>query len=379
MAAAISQDNRRRVSRGETERFTGNGRGYFSLSYSIDGVEASVSEWNEKVKSRMRGQLHAMEPVAFEQLIGNLLERMGFEDIEVTQRSKDGGIDVRGILTIGPMTRFPAAVQVKRWKRTVGATVVRDLRGAISIHERGILVTTSAFSSDAKREAEAEAKLPIGLIEGSELVDLLAQYELGFRKRSVVVLDLNEDLFSGQVEAVEPSSPSTDWFKLNTASAERRFTIYRTLGRVSAVEAVVAMLQIAREKRNFDEYVNDFQRRFSSITVRAMAERYARAIVSLGFADIVNGSLSLTGDGKEFLDGERMERNVILARQLRVRIYGVAELEQEIAQDSSLDGESLFVALKGRGLDLLTETRFRHIVEWCAGVGMIDKRSGRVR
>lgn len=54
-----------------------------------------------------------MQPGEFEQLISQLLVEMGFESVEVTKLSGDGGIDVRGTLVVGEVVRIKMAVQVK--------------------------------------------------------------------------------------------------------------------------------------------------------------------------------------------------------------------------------------------------------------------------
>jgi restriction system protein len=60
-----------------------------------------------------------MDPAAFEELVGELLAKIGFEDVTVTRASGDGGIDVRGTLVAGDVIQTKMAVQVKRWKSNV--------------------------------------------------------------------------------------------------------------------------------------------------------------------------------------------------------------------------------------------------------------------
>jgi restriction system protein len=99
-------------------------------------------------------QLGEIDPGTFEELIGELLERIGFEGVEVTRRSGDGGIDVRGVLTVGGVTRVKTAIQVKRWANNVPDRIVRELRGSIGPAEQGLIITTSRFTRAAVREAE---------------------------------------------------------------------------------------------------------------------------------------------------------------------------------------------------------------------------------
>ena len=74
--------------------------------------------------------------------------RLGFVDVEVTSYSRDGGVDVRGTLAVGGVTNVKTAIQVKRWAKNVAGKTVRELRGGLSPHERGLIITTAGFTRD---------------------------------------------------------------------------------------------------------------------------------------------------------------------------------------------------------------------------------------
>ena len=96
-----------------------------------------------------------MEPGEFEELISLLLAEMGFEVVEGTKLSGDGGIDVRGTLVVGNVVRIKMAVQVKKWKlkNNIQAPVVQQVRGSLGAHEQGLIITTSDFSKGSVKEA----------------------------------------------------------------------------------------------------------------------------------------------------------------------------------------------------------------------------------
>lgn len=48
------------------------------------------------------------------------------------------------------------AIQVKRWANNVRTPTVRALRGSLGAHERGMIVTTSAFSAGAREDGETQ-------------------------------------------------------------------------------------------------------------------------------------------------------------------------------------------------------------------------------
>ncbi|MFE6871035.1 restriction endonuclease [Kitasatospora sp. NPDC057692] len=115
-----------------------------------------------------------MDPIEFEGLIARLMESMGMR-VELTARSKDGGVDVRGIDT-DPFRGGNVIVQVKRYRDTVTPSAVRDLFGTLQ-HDRdatkAVLVTTSKFGPSSHQFVSGK---PITLINGSELVGLLKHH-----------------------------------------------------------------------------------------------------------------------------------------------------------------------------------------------------------
>jgi hypothetical protein len=136
----------------------------------------------------------------FEDLIGRLLAAIGFEEVEVTSRTKDGGIDVRGTLVVGDVIRTRLAVQVKRWKQNVQSPIIQQVRGSLGAHEQGLVITTSDFSKGAKEEAERADTTPVGLMNGEQLVALLVENEIGVRKTPLQLIQLGEHLGSQNAE-----------------------------------------------------------------------------------------------------------------------------------------------------------------------------------
>ncbi|MBL7520116.1 restriction endonuclease, partial [Frankia sp. CNm7] len=117
--------------------------------------------------------LLAMDPYDFEQLVADLLTKMGYTT-QRTGRSGDGGVDVE-VRSDDPLASGLIVISVKRLKRTVGAHYVRELAG--TVHDRGaikgILVTTSSFGPSSVQFA---AKNRLELVDGSRLRAWLAQY-----------------------------------------------------------------------------------------------------------------------------------------------------------------------------------------------------------
>lgn len=130
--------------------------------------------------------LLSLAPEAFERLCKRLLREAGFSSLTVTGKSGDGGIDGVGVYRMS-LVSFPVFFQAKRWRGSVGASQVRDFRGAMQGRgDKGLLITTGKFTAEAEREATRDGAPPVDLIDGSTLCDLLAEYGIGVRREQVV-------------------------------------------------------------------------------------------------------------------------------------------------------------------------------------------------
>ena len=138
-------------------------------------ASAAVSEPPDEADA-MQLNLMDLNPIDFKDLIAALFKAMGME-VMTTQRSGDGGVDVRA-MDPDPIRGGKLVIQVKRYRSTIPPAPVRDLYGTM-LHEgatKGILVTTAEFGPSAQ---EFAAGKPLTLIGGKQLIDLLAQYGIG--------------------------------------------------------------------------------------------------------------------------------------------------------------------------------------------------------
>jgi restriction system protein len=199
MYAQILTEAKRKQRRGEQQRFMMLGKGMISLAkWQAKGLAFQVEEANRKARKELLRAVKEMPPGDFEDQIGRLLAAIGFEEVEVTSRTKDGGIDVRGTLVVGDVIRTRLAVQVKRWKQNVQTPVVREVRGSLGVHEQGLIITTSDFGKGAREEAQRPDATPVGLMNGEQLVALLVENEIGARRTPLQLIQVGEKLDNGE-------------------------------------------------------------------------------------------------------------------------------------------------------------------------------------
>lgn len=157
--------------------------------------EVAVDEelaWTEKLLS----VLLTLKPDAFERLCQRVLRESGFTKVEVTGKSSDGGIDGNGVLRM-KLVSFQVLFQCKRWKDTVGASVVRDFRGAmVGRADKGLIMTTGRFTAEARKEATRDGAPAIDLVDGDDLCQLLKELKIGVNVKFVEEVEIDEQVLA---------------------------------------------------------------------------------------------------------------------------------------------------------------------------------------
>jgi len=153
-------------------------------------LEEIIEDQRNSGNENLLDILKSISWVGFEHLCKRLLREFEFDNLEVTQRSRDEGIDGYGELKINPIISTRVGFQCKRYKGTVSRASVGEFRNAVmSRVDKGIMITTGTFSEDAKREANRDGVIPIELIDGEKLVKLFEQVELGLKPKTVYEID----------------------------------------------------------------------------------------------------------------------------------------------------------------------------------------------
>jgi restriction system protein len=157
------------------------------------------SEEEEELELNWKDQLlevlKSLPPDAFERLAQRLLRESGFTKVEVTGRSGDGGIDGTGVLRVNLLS-FHVLFQCKRYNGTVGASTVRDFRGAmVGRTDKGLIITSGNFTPEAKREATRDGAPAIDLMDGDALCDLLKKLGIGVNVKQVEEVTVDTTAF----------------------------------------------------------------------------------------------------------------------------------------------------------------------------------------
>lgn len=209
---AVNNANRQAEATGERKRFhtyrEGEQRGWIRLELgsqyargsAAKSIEESIYEANRRLDEQLRQRFARMSWRTFESnFLRAVLEKLGFQDVVITQASRDGGYDATAAYRRG-LVDAQALVSAKHWSRPVSVEEVRMMRGIKGPQDTAIIVTTSTFTQDARNEAKpGQNQRVVYLIDGETLVRICKENQIGVRREQLPELFvLEEDEFSNE-------------------------------------------------------------------------------------------------------------------------------------------------------------------------------------
>ena len=151
----------------------------------LETLERVYSEINEQLAEDLLEEIMAHTPAFFENLVVDLMQKMGYGVGERTKLSGDDGID--GIIHEDQLGFDLIYIQAKRWDRntTVTKPVIQSFAGAMMGPPKvakGLFITTAKFSKGAQEFAEAQH---IILVDGRKLAQLMIENGVGVAEQNV--------------------------------------------------------------------------------------------------------------------------------------------------------------------------------------------------
>jgi len=165
-------------------------------------IRNANNQLDDELGQELLGRIIEAKPDFFERLIVQLLIAMGYggsatDAGRALGKSGDGGVD--GVIDQDALGLDRIYVQAKRYSdgNNVGPGAIRDFFGSLDRFKanKGLFVTTSAFSSSAKETAELLSKR-IVLIDGRQLAKLMIRHNVGCRVEEIIHLKkIDEEFF----------------------------------------------------------------------------------------------------------------------------------------------------------------------------------------
>ncbi len=168
-----------------------------------EALEWNYSSLRVQLASDLLEQAKNCSPSFFETLVVKLIVAMGYggslRDAGMAiGKSGDEGVD--GLIKLDRLGLDTVYLQAKRWnKGVVGSPELQKFVGSLEGHHatKGVFITTSKFSDDAKRYLDKISNKKVILIDGERLAELMIEYGIGaIVDSSYVVKRVDQDFFS---------------------------------------------------------------------------------------------------------------------------------------------------------------------------------------
>ena len=167
-------------------------------------VAAGYLKLRQQVEQELLTRVKTCPPEFFERLVVKLLTAIGYggslaDAGKALGKSGDGGID--GVIKEDKLGLDQIYIQAKRWDNaSVGRPEIQKFVGALhgKRAHRGIFITTSTFTKDAKDYVEG-LETKVVLIDGLQVAELMFEYGVGVSTESTyIVKRIDSDFFEDE-------------------------------------------------------------------------------------------------------------------------------------------------------------------------------------
>lgn len=165
-----------------------------------EAIEVAHQGLREQLAAELLVRILACTPTFFEQLVVELLVKMGYggsrrDAGERIGQTGDGGID--GIIKEDRLGLDTIFIQAKRWQGTVGRPEIQKFVGALQGQraKKGVFITTSTYTAEATDYA-TRIDTKVVLMDGKQLAGLMIDFDVGVAPAATyVVKRIDSDYF----------------------------------------------------------------------------------------------------------------------------------------------------------------------------------------
>ena len=189
----------REMSRPEYEPVT-SAQVAISKTTPEESIEVAHQSLREQLAQELLMRILGCSPTFFEQLVVELLVKMGYggsrrDAGERIGQTGDGGID--GIIKEDRLGLDTIFIQAKRWQGSVGRPEIQKFVGALQGQRarKGVFITTSIYTAEAM-DYTSRIDTKVVLIDGKQLAGLMIDFDVGVSaSASYVVKRIDSDYF----------------------------------------------------------------------------------------------------------------------------------------------------------------------------------------
>ncbi|MEN3016309.1 MAG: restriction endonuclease [Candidatus Methanosuratincola petrocarbonis] len=167
-------------------------------------LEKAYETLKNELVNELLAEIRKASPKFLEKMVVELLLKMGYGGSRMDAgkaigKVGDEGID--GIIKEDKLGLDAVYLQAKRWDNDVGRPEIQKFVGALKGQRanKGIFITTSSFTQDARDYVSKIDSPKVVLIDGKDLAELMIEHDVGVsREACYEIKKLDSDFFSEQ-------------------------------------------------------------------------------------------------------------------------------------------------------------------------------------
>ena len=205
--------------------------------------------------------------------------------------------------------------------------------------------------------------MPVALVNGEKLIDLLFKYKVGVKEDIVSVYSIDTELFENEL------SDST----LKSSENKSRSIWPLPGGVYSYVETLNQLLdRIVEKKSSRVDLVEWFVKSFDNVSSKKTANGYLNVPKNMGLIDFENGVCILTPAGNQYRNEKDLE---FLFQTISANIMAFKEVHQFLLSSPEAKSEQEVLEYIVENFDVewstLAQVNFRML--WLINIGKVEK------
>ncbi len=161
-------------------------------------LEDLITRHLNELKRALSDRIGSLSAGQFEELVAEVLRRLGYSEVRRVGGPGDRNIDVTATFE-APLVKVGVRVQVKHRRAgpNVGPTDVAAFRDrAGGVDHTLVMVTNVEFTDGARETASEPGRQLVHRIDGKELISAMVNKRIGVKEGSMRILTIDEDFWS---------------------------------------------------------------------------------------------------------------------------------------------------------------------------------------
>ena len=138
--------------------------------------------------------ISGLSKTQFKSFCSTFFHLLGLTNINAVLIRENGVITGKGTINLGIVMSYHFVFIGIQHVGIVDDTIIQKIRDTMdSQTNKGLVLTTGYFSREAKRQAKAKGRIPIDLIDGTNLIERLRKHHIKISVQTGEVFKINKE------------------------------------------------------------------------------------------------------------------------------------------------------------------------------------------